>query len=49
MRATTSTSEPGVKQYLAHVRQDDEGSFVVHELEEHLRAAGDIVDTKGLR
>ena len=32
------------KRYLAHVRQDDDGSFVVHDLEEHLRAVGDLAD-----
>ena len=26
------------KRYLAHVRQDEDGSFVIHDLEEHLRA-----------
>jgi CRISPR-associated endonuclease/helicase Cas3 len=28
--------------YLAHVRQDKDGSFVIHNLEEHLRAVGDL-------
>jgi len=28
--------------YLAHVRQNDDGSFAIHELEEHLRAVGDL-------
>jgi hypothetical protein len=32
---------PFAPQYLAHVRRNDDGSFVVHELEEHLRAVGD--------
>lgn len=31
-----------VKQYLAHVRQDKDGSFVIHNLEEHLRAVADL-------
>ena len=29
------------KQYLAHVRQNDDGSFVIHHLEERLRAVVD--------
>lgn len=28
--------------YLAHVRRNGDGSFVIHELEEHLRAVGDL-------
>lgn len=28
---------------LAHVRRNDDGSFAIHELEEHLRAVGDLV------
>ena len=28
--------------YLAHVRQTEDGSFVIHELEEHLRSVGDL-------
>lgn len=28
--------------YLAHVRQTQDGSFVIHELEAHLRAVGDL-------
>jgi hypothetical protein len=32
-----------LKPYRAHVRQDDDGSFVVHDLEEHLRAVAGIV------
>jgi hypothetical protein len=31
-----------LKPYLAHVRQDDDGSFVVHDLEAHLRAVADL-------
>jgi hypothetical protein len=29
--------------YLAHVRRNDDGSFVIHELEEHLRGVGEQV------
>lgn len=32
-------SQPG---FLAHVRRNEDGSFIIHELEEHLRAAGDL-------
>lgn len=28
--------------YLAHVRQTEDGSFVIHELEDHLRAVEDL-------
>jgi len=28
--------------YLAHMRQTEDESFVIHELEEHLRAVGDL-------
>ena len=28
--------------FLAHVRRNDDGSFDIHELEEHLRAVADI-------
>lgn len=31
------------KRYLAHVRQNDDGSFAIHDLEDHLRAVGDLV------
>lgn len=31
------------KPSLAHVRRNDDGSFAIHELEEHLRAVGDLV------
>jgi hypothetical protein len=31
------------KKYLAHVRRNDDGSFAIHELEEHLRMAGDLM------
>ena len=29
--------------FLAHVRQDDDGSFVIHDLEGHLRAVAALV------
>lgn len=29
-----------ILQYLAHVRRNDDGSFAIHELEDHLRAVG---------
>jgi HD superfamily phosphodiesterase len=31
-----------VKRYLAHVRQNKDGSFATHNLEEHLRAVADL-------
>lgn len=31
-----------MKLYLAHVRQDKDGSFVIHNLEEHLLAVADL-------
>lgn len=37
-----SENPAGAKRYLAHVRQDDDGSFVIHDLEEHLRAVADL-------
>lgn len=30
------------KPYLAHVRRNDDGSFGIHGLEEHLRAVGNL-------
>ena len=30
------------KGYLAHVRRNEDGSFEIHHLEEHLRAVGDL-------
>lgn len=30
------------KPYLAHVRRNDDGSFAIHGLDEHLRAVGDL-------
>ena len=42
----TGVTNPGgvapVKQYLAHVRQNKDGSFVIHILEEYLRAVADL-------
>ncbi len=35
--ATTADTVPA-NRYLAHVRQDKDGSYVIHDLEEHLRA-----------
>lgn len=31
-----------VRQYLAHVRRNDDGSFEIHDLEEHLRAVAGL-------
>lgn len=28
--------------YLAHVRRNDDGSFAIHQLEDHLRSVGDL-------
>lgn len=36
-------SDVAPKPYLAHVRRNEDGSFKVHDLEEHLRAVGDLV------
>lgn len=33
-----------LKQYLAHVRRNEDGSFEIHHLEEHLRAVADLGD-----
>ncbi|MDF0650118.1 MAG: hypothetical protein P0121_01440 [Nitrospira sp.] len=30
--------------FLAHVRRSDDGSFVIHQLEEHLEAVGDLAE-----
>lgn len=38
----TVSSPAAAQRYLAHVRQSEDGSFVVHDLEEHLRAVGDL-------
>ncbi len=44
MKSDRVSTNPAVstKRYLAHVRQDDNGSFVIHDLEDHLRAVGDL-------
>ena len=31
-----------LKHYLAHVRRNEDGSFEIHHLEEHLRAVADL-------
>ncbi len=36
------SSPASAKQYLAHVRRNEDGSFAIHNLEEHLRAVADI-------
>lgn len=36
----TTVAEASVKPSLAHVRRNDDGSFAIHELEDHLRAVG---------
>ena len=44
MSADRVSTNPAVstKQYLAHVRQDGDGCFIIHHLEEHLRAVADL-------
>ncbi len=37
-----STNQSPAVRYLAHVRQTNDGSFVIHDLEEHLRAVADL-------
>lgn len=37
MDQTTPSTHQSGKRYLAHVRQNADGSFVIHDLEEHLR------------
>ncbi|MDN5940922.1 MAG: hypothetical protein L0H94_03475 [Nitrospira sp.] len=32
-----------LKHYLAHMRWNEDGSFAIHTLEDHLRAVGDLV------
>jgi len=39
---STRIASAATKQYLAHVRQDDDGSFVIHVLEKHLRAVAGL-------
>lgn len=38
----TTVAAASVKQYLAHVRRNEDGSFAIHDLEEHLRAVADL-------
>ncbi len=38
----TTVAEASVKPSLAHVRRNDDGSFAIHELEDHLRAVADL-------
>lgn len=40
-RASDRSQIPATN-YLAHVRRNEDGSFDVHELEEHLRAVADL-------
>ena len=35
---TNRDLEEGRQPFLAHVRRNDDGSFAIHDLEEHLRA-----------
>ena len=44
MRSDTAVINAAIipGRYLAHVRQTEDGSFVVHDLEGHLRAVGDL-------
>lgn len=37
------SSPAPAKRDLAHVRRDEDGSFAIHDLEEHLRAVAGIV------
>ncbi|MBS0183472.1 MAG: hypothetical protein JSS39_13810 [Nitrospira sp.] len=39
---TSHSQSPPLKPYLAHVRRNEDGSFEIHDLEEHLRAVGDL-------
>jgi CRISPR-associated endonuclease/helicase Cas3 len=41
-KSQTVSSHAPAQRYLAHVRQGEDGSFVVHDLEEHLRSVGDL-------
>lgn len=43
MRTSDPTTVAAVplKQYLAHVRRNEDGLFAIHDLEDHLRAVGD--------
>lgn len=40
----TGTSGQPRHRYLAHVRQYEDGSCAIHDLEEHLRAVGDLAE-----
>jgi CRISPR-associated endonuclease/helicase Cas3 len=40
--STTTADTVSEKRYLAHVRQDKDGSYVIHDLEEHLRAVAGL-------
>ena len=40
--STTTADIAPEKRYLAHVRQDKDGSYVIHDLEEHLRAVAGL-------
>ena len=40
--STPTRSEASPTNYLAHVRRNGDGSFVIHDLEEHLRAVGNL-------
>lgn len=42
MSQTVASSEPSTKRAFAHVRQNDDGSFAIHDLEEHLRVAATL-------
>ena len=39
---TATADTVPAKRYLAHVRQDKNGSYVIHDLEEHLRAVAEL-------
>ncbi|OQW36552.1 MAG: hypothetical protein A4E20_06605 [Nitrospira sp. SG-bin2] len=38
-----SSSTPATR-YLAHVRRNDDGSFAIHDLEDHLRTVGELAN-----
>ena len=39
---TTTTDAVPAKRFLAHARQDKDGAFIIHNLEEHLRAVANL-------
>jgi|CXWL01.1.fsa_nt_gi CRISPR-associated endonuclease/helicase Cas3 len=39
---STTPTPTAIKPYLAHVRQNQDGSFVIHDLEDHLRAVAEL-------